>query len=135
MDGPALEIDYDLDYVKARDRARRALARRRVYRALLLPLYPLLGLLPSRWKETLQERYGVHPRTMTGWSIWLEFAAILLHVMFLALNTWTGIFDRSYLLAVLLVLSPDALMRWSSLLGEDAYPPGFYEWILRFRLW
>ncbi len=133
-DAPAREIDYDLAYVEARDAARRVLNRRSVGAEFLLPLYPLLGLLPSRWKAALQQRYGLHPRTMTAWSLRLEYVGILLDGAFLAIHAITGRFDAFYLIAVLVILIPDAWMRYDSLLAEDAYPPGFYEWLLRFRL-
>ena len=133
-DAPAQEIHYDLDYVEARDAARRILQRRSVSAEFLRPLYPLLGLLPSRWKAALQQRYGFHPRTMTAWSLRLEYVGILLDGAFLAMHAITGRFDAFYLVAVLVILVPDAWMRYDSLLAEDAYPPGFYEWLLRFRL-
>ncbi len=133
-DAPAHEIHYGLAYVEARDAARRVLVRRSVGGELLLPLYPLLGLLPSRWKAALQLRYGLHPRTMTAWSLRLEYVGILLDGAFLAIHAITGRFDAFYLVAVLVILIPDAWMRYDSLLAEDAYPPGFYEWLLRFRL-
>ena len=133
-DAPAHEIHYDLAYVQARDAARRVLVRRSVGGEFLLPLYPLLGLLPSRWKAALQRRYGLHPRSMTAWSLRLEYVGILLDGAFLAIHAITGRFDAFYLIAVMVILVPDAWMRYDSLLAEDAYPPGFYEWLLRFRL-
>jgi hypothetical protein len=108
--------------------------RRSVGAGFLRPLYPLLGLLPSRWKTALQHRYGLHPRTMTAWSLGLEYAGIALHAVFLALHSWTGIFNNFYLVAVLVILIPDALVRYGILLEDETYPPGFYEWLLRFRL-
>ncbi len=134
-DGPAHEIDYDLGYVKTRDAARGVLVRRSVGGEFLLPLYPLLGLLPSRWQAALQQRYGLHPRTMTAWSLRLEYVGILLDGALLSIHAITGRFDAFYLVAVLVILIPDAVMRYDSLLAEEAYPPGFYEWLLRFRLW
>lgn len=100
----------------------------------LRPLYPLLGLLPSRWKAALQNRYGLHPRTMTAWSLMLEYAGIALAFAFLVIHVFTRIFDTFYLVAVLVILLPDVLVRYSILLENAAYPPGFYEWLLRSRL-
>jgi hypothetical protein len=134
VDPPVREIDYDLEYVEARDAARKVLRRRSVSGEFLRPLFPLLGLLPSRWKAALQQRYGFHPRTMTAWSLRLEYVGILLDGAFLAMHAITGRFDAFYLVAVMVILVPDAWMRYDSLLAEDAYPPGFYEWLLRFRL-
>jgi hypothetical protein len=133
-DPPAIELTYDRDYVEARDRVARASFRREVGLGLLWPLIPLIGLLPAGSKARLHARYGVHPQTATAWSLWLEWALILFHVLLLAIQTWTGIFNTGYIVAVLLVLAPDVLVRWSSLLGEEINPYGFYEWLFRLRL-
>jgi hypothetical protein len=135
QDPPALEVVYDLEYVRARDAGLKVLARRRFRGDLLIPLYPVLGLLPASWKAYLSRTCDLHARTLTAWSIWLEYAGILVTVMLLALHTWTGIFEKWYLLTILAVLTPDALVRWNSLLEEEADPPGFYEWVRHFRLW
>jgi hypothetical protein len=133
-DPPAIELTYDRDYVEGRDKVARAAVRREIGLGCLWPWIPLIGFLPSGWKARLHRRYGVHPQTATGWSLWLEWAIILFHSLLLAIQMWTGIFNTRYILTVLLILAPDALVRWGSLLGEAMNPYGFYEWLFRLRL-
>jgi len=102
-------------------------------------LSPLIGFLGSRTKLRVYEAYGVNPVTATTRSLFLEYLIIIMAL------AWTSIFmmvaARGYgwplpvrpAVLIVLVLVPDAVMRWSRLLEEDAAPPGFYQWLFRSR--
>ena len=57
-------IEYDREYVARRDAYTRALTKARRAEPLLVPLYPLIGLLPGRVKGWTADRYGLSEETL-----------------------------------------------------------------------
>ena len=106
-------------------------------RSLLLPFYPFLGFLWSRFKDDVLERYGFQPRPLTGASILLSLGVVLLEGIFLsfvdvgwlasAVSPELQWLDYG-LFGVLLV---DAGFRTQQILGGAEAPDGFLEWLLR----
>jgi len=136
---PGLEIRYGADYVERRE-AERALQRRRDRIAPGLGLIsPLIGFLGSEAKRRIQAAYGIDPATATARSLYLQYLVILLSIV------WTGIgllatgiggaapFPVWPAAVAAILLAPDAMVRWSRLIEEQAYPPGLYEWLWRSR--
>jgi hypothetical protein len=120
-DLPGGEVHYDETFVQSRDRARvekRRTSRRRIALALL---GPLLGLLWSKHKQNMHDRWGLHPRSATRASLWLE-GIVLLMLELLTFGTPVATF------LVIAVLGLDLLFRGSSMLTEDFSPLGFWEW-------
>jgi len=129
---PGAEVFYDRDYVAQRDRLLEVRRRLGVAGALLLPVHPLLGFLWYPTKERLQLTLGVEPDRVTRWSLFLEYLVLLVlgALNIIARHAPLGLTD-GLLVVFILVLVPDAIMRWS--LGHDGFPAGFYEWLVRRR--
>jgi hypothetical protein len=136
VDLPSKSIVYDEEYVAERDTIHIKVERIKKISLLMKIIYPLLGFLPSRLKERLQDKYGVDPVNTTGFSLFIEylFAALVscLYVIQLFTRGLPSWFDYSPTVVILVVL--DAVIRWHDLLGEAASPYGFYEWIFKLRL-
>lgn len=148
IDRPAATIRYDLEYVQQRDRARRAAQGSNLLRLFLIPALPLLGLLPSRWKQWLQERLGINPIAVTAYSIYLEFAVVMglggaLVVYGIAgpmSEMYPGIPGRlenlfremAVLFPLFFLLLIDVVGRLPNLLHNSPEQAGFYEWLVRF---
>jgi hypothetical protein len=138
------EIHYGLEFVEARTRDLQSQRRIAWETSALRLLSPLAGFLFARSKGRLEDRLGITAVTMTWRSVILEYLIILAAAVYATIGMnatfsyWLmkGDFTESIggvapaaILAV--VLLPDAIMRWSRLLGEDRRPPGFYEWLWR----
>ncbi|MEE2775931.1 MAG: hypothetical protein VYE73_04110 [Acidobacteriota bacterium] len=141
-------IEYDRDYVARRDAYTRALTKARRAEPLLVPLYPLIGLLPGRVKGWTADRYGLSEEKATVLSLYLEIAIVLAATTFLTIRLGAmgfaqgfglrsgelasiGFGDREGL--ILLLLAPDLLIRYPKVLRGGAYPYGFWEWLFRWR--
>jgi hypothetical protein len=138
-DEPAAEIVYDDAYVAARDAALARQERAAAANVLFLPFTPFVGFLWSGAKRRVHERFGIHPRSATEMSVWLEFGLLALAAALLSIHVMAGAFGPSplpggVLLAVAALVGPDAVVRYGSALDESMEPPGLYEWLFRMRL-
>jgi hypothetical protein len=109
--------------------------RRKANLLVLAPIVPFVGFLPSPLQAFFHERYGIHPRTATAFSLGVEWAAIVALGGMLLIHMFTQIFNTAYLLASIMILAVDSWVRKDSLLREAMDPPGFFEWLFRLRLW
>ena len=133
-----LDITYDEQYVAQRDRLIQTDKRNDLGRALLLPFFPFLGFLWSRFKDHKLERFGLNPLSMTMASVLLEFALVVIEVIFLFIfhygfaqvvfglaTSWLD-FTLFGLMLVDTVVRADQVLR-----GVNA-PAGFLEWLVNF---
>jgi hypothetical protein len=125
---PGRQIDYSAEYVAARDQAApKDRAQNRVT-GFFRYVTPLIGFLPARTKARLEMTHGVDPVSATFQSVFLE-ALITLGSITLAV---IGVTLRPAIV-IAIVVAVDGSMRYSSILGEERPPPGFYEWMKRLR--
>jgi hypothetical protein len=138
-------IEYDAHYVAARDGTARARAAASGVRALLVPFYPLIGMLPGSVKRRLADRFGISEERATVLSVVLEASLALMIMGLLTISNVGGIYGRAlgvesipWLrnvpemgMVALMLLVPDVLMRYAKILGESAHPYGFWEWLFR----
>jgi len=143
MDGGLFE--YDADYVAVRDHDRRARAAASGVRTLLVPLYPLIGLLPGAVKRRLADRFGISEERVTAQSIVLEAVVAVMVGGMLTIGSVgrmyggaLGVDSIPWLegipgagMVALFLLVPDVVMRYARILGESSYPYGFWEWLFR----
>jgi hypothetical protein len=133
-----LAINYDAEYVAQRDRLIRSDKRNDFGRAMLLPFFPLLGFLWSRFKDRELEPFGLNPVSMTKASLFLEFAIIVIEVVFLFIldsgfaQVVFGLATSWFDLALFLVLSIDAVVRYDEVLRGAESPSGLVEWMPNF---
>jgi len=131
-----LDITYDAQYVAQRDQLIQSDKRNDLGRALLLPFFPFLGFLWSGFKDRKLERFGLSPVSMTTASVLLEFALVVIEVIFLfifhygfaqvVLGLSTSRFD--FTLFVLLLV--DMIARADQVLRGVDPPAGFLEWLV-----
>ena len=76
-------IEYDADFVAARDGDARARAAASGVRAFLVPLYPLIGMLPGAVKRRLADGFGISEERATVLSLVLEAA-----LSFMIMGCW-----------------------------------------------
>jgi hypothetical protein len=153
---PKTLLTYDAQAVAERDAAHGETRRNEVYRALLFPLYPLLGLLWARTKERLVP-LGFVSRVITGVSIFAGFAFALLQLVFWQVFILAGGLSGQLMLGGLFTalldadtmsLGPlnvstrlldlilmagcflDSLVRYAQLMREVESPWGFGEWLI-----
>jgi hypothetical protein len=132
-----LAIQYDEAYVTRRDAVEKAEEINELGRVFLLPLYPLLGFLWSRFKDQKLERFGFNPVSLTGASLYLAFGLFLgqgvlvfyLHSGIVDLFLGSGTTWLDY--ALLLLLPVDVVARYHQVLRGDPFPDGFFEWFFR----
>jgi hypothetical protein len=133
-DPPAHEIvGFTIEYGEAyvADRDRRASADRRIGRVSRRwqLVAPLTGFLNAGIKERLETRYGLDPVATTRQSVFMEAIAILSGLALTQIGMVSRGFPSLPFLVLAVVLTPDAVIRWDRILGEDRSPPGFYEWL------
>jgi hypothetical protein len=133
-----LDIIYNEQYVAQRDRIIQADKRNDLLRALLLPFFPFLGFLWSRFKDRKLERFGLNPLSMTQASVLLEFALVVIEIIFLFLfhlgfaQVVFGLTISSFDLALFFVLLADVVVRADQVLRDVDAPAGFLEWLVNF---
>jgi len=147
---------YDAEAVAARDAARRGSQLNEAVWVLLLPLYPVLGLLWARTQERLT-RFGFVPRVMTCVSLFTVFAVGIGEAVFTAvvLNAgarsgiamvggfFTAISDQKALhlgplsvpiglidVCLFVTCVADAAVRFTHFMKEDQWTGGFLEWLV-----
>jgi hypothetical protein len=138
-------VDYDAQFVAERDGRGRARAAASGVRTLLLPLYPLIGLLPAEVKRRLADAFGISEERSTALSIVLEASLALMIMGMLTISSFARIYGGalgvdsvpflrnvpSAGIVALVLLIPDAVMRYAKILGESRYSWGFWEWLFR----
>ena len=130
-------VVYDEAYVTQRNAAA-AVGRRndRIHRALV-PLYPLLGLCWSRFKNRVLTPLGFEPRSITAASVMLIFSLMIVEGIFVGwlnggLLLWLAGRDvaRGVERVFFLTLVLDCVFRFDRLLKSDTLDhPGFGEWL------
>ncbi len=126
LEMPPYEIDYDEDYVCAREAEFKEGVTADSVHWALLPLYPFLGFLWSGLKGKLVD-FGFNPRSLTSMSVMLEFGLMLLQ------GSYVGWLAQGVIAnyVILLVLVADVIMRYDAVLGDRPIQPGFLEWLIR----
>lgn len=130
-------VVYNEAYVIERNRAAAIARRHEGLYAVLLPLYPLLGLLWSGFKHRVLVPLGFEPRAITQASIALTFGIFIGEGIFVG---WLAGGMLMYLLGrpalrpldwlLLLVLGADSTMRLGQSLKLDVeHCWGFCEWL------
>ena len=138
-------IDYDARFVASRDGAGLARAAASGVHALLLPFYPVIGLLPSAVKRRLADGFGISEERATAWSVALEASLAFMIMALLTISSFTRIYGSALgvdsvpwlrnvpaagIVALLLIV-PDALVRYGKILGDSRRAWGFWEWLFR----
>jgi hypothetical protein len=138
-------IEYDESYVATRDEARRARAAASGVRTVLVPFYPLIGLLPGAVKRRLADGYGIEEERATIQSLWLESCVALMIGAMLSISSVAGVYGHAFGVdsvpwlhdvgragpIALALLVPDVVMRYAKILGESSHSWGFWEWLFR----
>jgi len=151
-----LFFDYNAETVKERDAELRSSATDDVIRALLMPLYPFLGLLWSGIQNRLI-RFGFVPHLITGISVFTVFtlafaqgvfAVVMLNGSMNSGKVMIGGFIRAMMndnyihvasigipvaildSMLLVAFIADAAMRYTHYLRDDQWAGGFLEWLL-----
>lgn len=127
-DFPGRKINYDLDYVKDRDETIRVNRYSSISKLIIIPLMPFMGLLWSGLKIKLHDKLGIHPVSITFYSIYLEFLIGLNIIIFVFLMQFMIVIeDVLPIFAVLFLL--DAGMRLGRAFRGDFLQYGFFEWL------
>ena len=137
VEPPGAVIEYDEEYVRARQRRRSVVRVADVFEVLAVLLTPLIGFLPSRAKAALHGSVGVHPITATRASILLEIVFMFLCCAFAMIYIMTmGMATSELVHSLWLVplLGLDTFMRYAAVLRDEMYPPGFLEWLIPARV-
>jgi hypothetical protein len=138
-------IHYDAKFAAARDGSGRARVAASGVHVLLLPFYPLIGLLPGGVKRRLADGYGISEERATAQSIVLEASLALMMMAMMTISNVAriyggafGVDDIPWLrhvpgggIAALALLIPDVVMRYAKILGESRHSWGFWEWLFR----
>ncbi len=124
------QVFYDQAYVIERDKVAATGRRHERFHFVLLPLYPLLGLCWSRFKNQVLGAWGFEPGAITKASIFLTFNAFMVDGIFVA---WLGIGLVGVPLwdwAILLLLGADTALRFGQSLKLDVeHYWGIFEWM------
>ncbi|MEY4387714.1 MAG: hypothetical protein RLY20_2997 [Verrucomicrobiota bacterium] len=138
----SISFTYDEAFVAARDAQLHQEQRHEALWFLLLPLYPLLGLCWSRFKERVLWPIGFVPTSITSASVLFVFVLLVVEAvfygwlqggLFLILTRrsfdWWIIHDWVDLL-LMFALGWDCSVRFRQLFLEDTpVPDGLFEWI------
>ena len=141
-------IEYGAPFVAERDAARTARVAATGVQVFLLPIYPLIGLLPSAVKRRLADRFGVSEERATAMSLWLELMTMFALGALLSIKSVAGVYGQGlgvrggipwledlggFAAIALALIAPDLLVRYSRILAEDPRAYGFWEWLFRWR--
>ncbi|TAK99652.1 MAG: hypothetical protein EPO07_10675 [Verrucomicrobia bacterium] len=130
-------VNYDATYVAERDELAKTQRRFDRVHFWLLPFYPLLGFCWSGFKNRVLLRIGFEPRSITSWSLRLEFALLMAEGIFVGwlrgglLVWWLGHGRwRDVDLALTALAAADIALRWSREQNWDVQAHwGFCEWL------
>ena len=131
------QVVYGEAYVVERDKSAASRRGHEHFHAVLLPVYPLLGLFWSRFKNRVLVSLGFEPGSITKASVTLICCLFIAEGIFVG---WLSGGVLMYLLsrpglravdwALMLVLGADSLMRFGQSLKLDVQDHwGFCEWL------
>jgi hypothetical protein len=131
-------VVYNEAYILKRDQAAANACRRHMIYLILLPFYPFLGLLWSRFKSRILSPLGFEPGSITKASILLMFNLVIVEGIFFG---WLAGGILAYFLGrpalrpvdgvLLILLGADSLVRYSQSLKLDVQRHwGFCEWLM-----
>jgi hypothetical protein len=140
-------IHYDEDYVKRRDQAVQADVVEDRVRTFMFFVWPFLGFFWSHTKQAVIEKHGFSPPAVTKVSLALEFVGVLawsIHWSFTGglatvfMKPFVGytfgewaFSNAIWVLAALLQLWADCVVRYDDLIRDEDYPSGLMEWPVR----
>lgn len=127
-DYPGKRINYDLDYVQDRDETIRINRFSGIYRIIIIPLLPFLGFLWSGLKLKLHDKVGIHPLSITFYSIFFEFILGLNIMVFFSIMLFSGMSFVFILPPFAVLFLVDAAMRFGRAFNGNLLQYGFYEW-------
>ncbi len=131
LTGPT--CDYGPAFVEQRDREYADRRRRHTVGVVLGLVLPLVGLLGSETKRRIEERYAIGAVAATRASLYVEGVIMLASATLLLIGSM--VYPPPWPLGPCalgaLVLPPDLLFRYDSLIRDEQYPPGFYQWVWR----
>jgi len=132
-DLPGREIRYDASLVERREEEFGRAVKLGSLIVPLVPLYPLLGLLPSGVKASLEQHFAIASITTTRWSLRLEY---LIGLVFAAAIVPGLIFQFPIGLGpmwlppiVCLIALGDAAMRYAQTTEPTSLQYGAFEWL------
>ncbi len=128
-DLPGRQIYYDETFIQARDEVIRNRREAIVVIALTWFFRPLLGYLWQASKERMAVRFLVDPVRCTELSIYTSYAIVVLCMAMAVIGLFTQAIALGWLVATMLLLAPDTVMRWDRM-QRDRSNLGFYEWWL-----
>jgi hypothetical protein len=120
------ELVYDEQFVLERDVAASDRRIRQQQRLLRWALQPLYGFRWEAAKRRAHVAWGFHPRTITKYSLYLQWVLILL------LSAWV-IFIPTFVYGPIAFLLIDGFFRVAELFRDPEVPYGFYEWLFHWR--
>jgi hypothetical protein len=131
-DPPGRVIEYNMEYVLAREESVSRARRHWAASGFILFLAPLVGFLPAHLKKQLEDRFDLDSRMATRYSLVLEWGLLL------AFSSWmvASALGKTILagwdpeLQMVLILAPDAVIRTVWLIDGSRFY-GFYEWLAR----
>jgi len=140
-------IHYDEGYVQHREEAVHEEKGAESYRNFIMVAWPFLGFFWSHTKRVVIERHGIDPRTVTIVSLWMEFGAVLAWSIYWSFTGGLGtVFAKPFtgytfgewtlsqglwVLAALLNLWADCVVRYDDILRDEPFPSGLMEWPVR----
>jgi hypothetical protein len=120
---------YDAETVAGREAAWRSGQAAEALRLLLLPLYPLLGLLWSRTQDRLT-RFGFVPRRLTRLSISaVLFCLIPISLLGILLSHGSPLVLVTAFIFIAAGLT-DTVMRTHCYVRDEGWAGGFLEWLM-----
>lgn len=136
VQGPSpAPVTYDEAYVCERDAAARFSKRTNLLWVILCPLYPMLGLLWSGFKNRHLIPLGFEPGSITHASVVMIFLLVMAEGVFVGwlasgILAFLAGFPRVVDWMVFLILGSDCVMRFSQSLEFDVQRHlGFVEWL------
>jgi hypothetical protein len=124
-----LNEDYFQELVVERRRVR---LESMTFKALVI-FYPFLGFLWSPQKRVLN-RIGFESHSISSMSTYTGFLIGFSCGVFLMIFEFGAKMLSPALLVGMVLLTVDAIVRFDRLLaGKDHIPPGFYEWLVRWK--
>jgi hypothetical protein len=124
-----LDADYFQELVVERRRVR---LESMTFKALVI-FYPFLGFLWSPQKRVLN-RIGFESHAISSMSTYTGFLIGFSCGVFLVICEFGAKMFSTALLVGMVLFTVDAIVRFDRLLaGKDNIPPGFYEWLVRWK--